>query len=361
MKQMNLRKLFLATLLASGAGLVVACGSGEASMATGIAATTGAPLPVEVVAPMKTAIQATYHTAATIAADADAAVLSRVEGEVIEILVEEGDAVAAGQALARVDGERLRLELVKAKVQLQKAQRERSRLVGLHERGLVSAASYEGMSFDVQALRAAYELIRLQHSYTSIRAPIPGIVAVREIKLGQHLTVNDKTFRITDSNRLLAHLGIPQSELAKIKPGQDIGIRVDAMPEQVFVAKIARISPTIDIRNGTFRATAIIANESGLLVPGMFGRFDIAYETHEDALTLPAAAVIEEDGQTVVYIVDKGAASRRVIETGIRNRDLVEILHGIDEDDLIIVSGQTGLQDGSLVLANLPTGMPVTG
>ena len=275
--------------------------------------------------------------------------------------MEEGDRVTAGQVLARLDGERLRLEMTEARANLDWMAREYQRMVSLHERGLISSAAFEGKKFDVDSLRAAYELRKLNYDYANIRAPIPGIVSARDIKPGQHVAVNDTAFRVTNTAELVAHLKIPQVELPKFAAGHEAEIRVDAMPGEVFVARIDRISPTIDARNGTFRATAYVDNRAGLLAPGMFGRVDIAYERRIDALTVPAAAIIEEDSEVVVYIVADGEAVRRPVTVGIENGGRVEILDGIDENDRIVVTGQRSLRDGSRVLASMPATVPVTG
>jgi len=358
---MNYRKTGIAILASAAAGLVTACGVGEASTADEIEQAVVTPLPVEVVMPVKAEIFATYHATTTISSDADAPVPTRVDGEVVEILVEEGDLVVEGQILARLDGDRLRLEMEQARANLQKTTREYERSVSLHDRGLVSSASFEAMKFDVDALRANYELKQLNYDYTKVRAPISGVIASRDIKLGQHVTTGDTTFRVTDTTNLVAHLKIPQSELSKFSAGHEAEISVDSMPDEIFVATIVRISPTIDVRNGTFRATAYVDNEAGLLAPGMFGRFNIAYEKHSDALIIPAAAVIEEDNQTVVYVVDNGAAVRREIQTGIVDGGAIEVLSGLEETDQIVVTGQGSLRDGSKVLASIPTQTPVTG
>lgn len=355
---LDLNKLFIAALATSAATLVSACGVGQAGETEQAVST---PLPVEVVRPMKAELHATYRTTTTISSDADAPVPARVAGEIVDILVEEGDRVIQGQVLARLDGERLRLEMEQARANMEMTTREYERMIGLHDRGLISSSAFDGMKFDMEALRAAYELKRLYFDYTNIRAPISGVISAREVKPGQHLDVNSIAFRVTDTNRLVAHMKIPQSELAKIVPGDEAEIRVDAMPEEIFIASIARVSPTIDARNGTFRATAYINNESGMLAPGMFGRFAIAYERHEGALTIPVAAVVEEDNDSVVYVVIDGAAERRIITTGIRDKGLVEVLSGLDEDDEIVVAGQSSLRDGSRVLASIPTSAPVTG
>jgi len=358
---MNLKNTAIALLTAIVALTLTACGVGEAKITSAEDQANVTPLPVEVTSPTKADIFATYHTTTTITADAEAAVLARVGGELVEILVEEGDRVSQGQILARLDGDRLRLQMLQAKANLEKVSKEYERFVRLHEKGLVSASAYEGLKFDMNALEAAYELQRLDYEYTKIRAPISGVVSARDVKIGQNVGVNETTFRITDTSNLVAYLRISQTELEKFSVGHRGHVRVDAMPELSFGAQLIRISPTIDIRNGTFRATAHINNEDGLLAPGMFGRFDIAYEQHVDALIIPAAAVVKEDNQTVVYVVEDGAAVRRIIETGIQSGDNIEILNGLDEHEQIVVTGQGSLRDGSRVYASIDNEGPVTG
>ena len=360
-KPMKLKNLAIATISATLILTLTACGVGEAKITAADEQTALAPLPVEITSPVKADIFATYHTTTTITSDAEAPVIARVSGEVMEILVEEGDHVVQGQILARLDGERLRLRMLQAQASLDKTRKEYQRFVSLQEKGLVSASVSEGLKYDMQALAAVYELQRLDYEYTKIRAPISGVVSARDIKTGQHIGVSDATFRITDTSELVAYLRIPQTELEKFSAGQLVNVRVDASPDESFDATIARISPTIDVRNGTFRATAIIDNRDGLLAPGMFGRFDIAYEKHVAALVIPAAALVEEDSETVVYVVEDGAAVRRSIQTGIRSGDNIEVLQGLTERESIAVAGQGGLRDGSRVFASIDTASPVTG
>ena len=110
----ELKKLYLAALTVATTLLTSACGVGQASATDEETTAISAPLPVEVVRPLKAEMNATYRTTTTIESDADAPVPARVSGEVIDILVEEGDRVVQGQVLARLDGERLRLEMEQA-------------------------------------------------------------------------------------------------------------------------------------------------------------------------------------------------------------------------------------------------------
>ena len=350
---MNPQKLIIATLmLALTAALVSGCGTGEASVATNEEIRAATPVPVEVAMPARADVFATYEATTTIASDADAPVVARVGGEVVELFVEEGDRVYQGQALAQLDGQRLRLEMLSAKANLDQVRGEYERYTDLAARGLVSEAMFEGLKYDLEALEATYDLAQLNYDYSKIRAPIDGIVSSREIKLGQSIDVNDVAFRITDTSELVAYLQIPQAEHAKFSAGHAATLNVDAMPNTVYVASITRISPTIDVRNGTFRATAFIDNRSGELAPGMFARFTISYEKHANALVIPKRAVIEEDDQVAIYVVEDGEVTRRVIEIGIQSDDLVEVLDGLDGYEEIVIVGQSGLRDGSKVLAS---------
>lgn len=332
--------------------LLPGCGVGEAKLAgDGEPADEDAPLPVETSAAYRSDIYATFDTTATIDADAEAPVPARVSGEVVEILVEEGDRVAAGQVLARLDGARLALELEQARAGLEMTTREVERMERLRERGLVSVAMLEGLQFERDALKASYDLMRLRHEYTQIRAPIAGVVSSRDVKLGAQVLEGSPTFRITGTSRLVVHLQIPQIELSRISAGDEARLTVDALPDRRFEATIARLSPTIDTRNGTFRATAYIDNKDGALAPGMFGRFSIAWEKHEDALVVPSDAVLREDNEMVVFVVEEGAASRRLVRLGIETDGEIEILDGLSESEQVVVTGHGSLRDGSRVLA----------
>lgn len=358
---MTLQKFVVLAPIFMLLGALSGCNDGIAKSQAADSLQSSAPLPVQVVTPEVAELFAKYHTTATVTSDADAPVTARVGGEIVEILVEEGDWVEKGTLLARLDGDRLRIQMVKASALLSKTIREHDRFVNLHARGLVSTAALDDMKYDMDALRASYELAQLNYEYASIRASISGFVSARYVKIGQHIITGNPTFRITDASELIATLQIPQNELASFSTGLDISVKVDSMPEQQFAASIARVSPTIDARSGTFRATAKIDNSDGLLAAGMFGRFEVAYEKHADALVIPAAALLDVDDVSVVYVVVNGAAVQRKVTTGIEDNGKIEILRGLDGSEEIIVNGQNGLRQGSKVIASGPLPAPATG
>jgi membrane fusion protein (multidrug efflux system) len=337
------------------------CGTGEASAVALDTEQEITPVPVEVSVPARADIYATYAATTTIGSEGDAAVLARVPGEVVELLVEEGDWVEKGQVLARLDGERLRLEMLSAKANLDKARGEYERYEDLSLRGLVSKSMFDGLRFELEGLESTYKLKKLNYNYSRIRATISGFVSTREIKLGQSIAVNDAVFRITDTNQLVAYLQIPQTDLAKFAAGNTATLEVDSMPGRKYAANIVRISPTIDTRNGTFRATAIIDNAADELAPGMFARFTIAYAKHTDALLIPTQAIVNEDQRSSVYVVSNGEVTLRQIETGIESDGRVEVLSGLSDDEQIVVVGQSTLRDGSKVLAQVDAQGSYTG
>jgi len=349
---MRTTTLILTGLVLGTATALTGCGVGEASVADQATARAEMPVPVEVAQPYRTDLYASYVATATLGSDDDAPAVARVAGDVVELLVEEGDRVVEGQVLARLDGERLRLEMLAAKASLEQARKEYERNRDLHKRGLISASMFDKLQYDLEALKATYQLKRLDYEYSKIRAPIAGVVASRDIRPGQNVRPDDVAFRITDTAELVAYLSIPQSEISKFSAGHKALIEVAAMPDERFPATLARISPTIDVRNGTFRATAIIDNAQGKLAPGMFGKFTIAYEAHPNALVIPETALLNDEDTAVVYVVDSGAVERRAVRTGISSGGRVEILGGLDETEVIVVVGQSALRDGSKVLAS---------
>lgn len=333
------------------------CETGEARVDTGADAPAAVPLPVEVALPVITDVYAVFETTGPLMADREASIPARVAGEVVEILVEEGETVTAGQPLARLDGERLELEMQKARADLEMAGREHARAQRLEERGLISASAFETQAYDLAALEAICDLKRLAYEHGTIRATIPGVIAERHIKVGWRVVEGTPLFRIADTTRLVAVLHIPQSELGRIRAGQDAAILVDAMPKKRFAATIDRISPTVDAEDGSFRATLYIDNREGRLAPGMFARFSIAWEKHAGALVVPSRALVREDGLDVLYVVEDGFAVRRPVQVGIESGDMTEIVQGLAAGEPVVVTGHGSLRDGSRVLAGNEPGI----
>ena len=336
-----------AALLLTGLALIGGCSNGKAKEKDGDE--EASLVPVETQSLRRAAMVAVYSGTAPIEAHEEAEVVAKVGGEVRQIYVEEGDPVKTGQILARLDGDRLRLEVQQSEANLRKLERDYKRQQELSEKGLVAKGTAENAKFDLDALQASYDRARLELSYTEIRAPIPGVVSARHIKVGNTISPNDPTFRVTDLDPLIAYVHIPEKEFPKLAPKQTADVIVDALGGTTFPGTIARISPTVDPLTGTFRAQLEIPDPSRRLKPGMFARVNIVYERRENALQLPRNAMLDADGEQSVFVIVKGKAEQRHIRTGLTNSGMVEVLEGLKGDEQVVVVGQAGLKTGTAV------------
>lgn len=307
------------------------------------------PVPVEASLAIRGDISAFFSGTASLEAEEEASVATKTSGVVTKIFVEEGDYVKAGQQLAKLDGERLALELARTEVSLNKLEREYKRNEDLYNKQLISIEEYERVKSEYDNQKAAYDLAKLELDYTTVRAPISGIIAQRFIKVGNTLMNNDPTFHISDFDPLLAIMHAPERELGKLKVNQVAILSVDALKESTFEGKIKRISPIVDATTGTFKVTIEVNDRSRQLKPGMFGRVQIIYDTRLGTLLIPKQAVIEEDENTSIYVVQDSQAFRKPIERGYTDSKYVEILSGIEEGTQVITAGQGSLRDSTKV------------
>ena len=306
-------------------------------------------IPVETSSATRGDIYATYSGTAPVEAFTDATVIAKVGGEVRKIYVEEGDDVKAGQILARLDGDRLRLEQLQTEANLSKLQRDYQRNVDLNERGLISAGDFEKIRYEMEALAATNKLAKLQLSYTDIRAPIDGVISERFIKIGNTLEIGTPTFQVTSLEPLVSYLHVPEREFRRIVAGQDSVLTIDALGGESFQATVARVSPIVDPATGTFKITIEVSDESRRLKPGMFARIGIVHDVHINALQVPRSALIDEIGTTSIFVVEDDVAHRREVETGFSGNGQVEITTGLTDSDIFVAIGQGGLKEGSKV------------
>ncbi|MEL6446857.1 MAG: efflux RND transporter periplasmic adaptor subunit [Pseudomonadota bacterium] len=306
-------------------------------------------IPVEVMTVERGDIFAAYTGSASLEAFDEASVVAKVGGEVRQILVEEGDFVQRGDVLARLDGDRLRLELEQSRANVARLEQEYERSVELNQKGLVAASAFETTKYELDGLKAQFELAKLEYAYTTIRAPISGVVSTRDIKVGNTIERNAPTFTITALDPLVAYLYVPEREFGRIDAGQPVRMRIDALPGKLFEGTVARISPTVDPETGTFKATVEISDAESRLKPGMFGRLAVIYDQQRNTLLLPRDALIETTSGNSVFVVRDGVAERVEVETGYAWEGEVAVLEGLADEDRVVVVGQAALKTGSKV------------
>jgi membrane fusion protein (multidrug efflux system) len=306
-------------------------------------------VPVEVATVGTGDISAYFTGTATLEAEEETDVVAKVGGVVEEIFAEEGDHVDAGQVLARLDGEKLAFQVEQEKANFLKLESEFRRSQELFDRGLISDEEFQAKKYEYEFQKEAYNLARLDLEYTSIRAPIAGVIAERMIKVGNMVLLNEPTFRITGLEPLLAMLYVPEQHVNRLKVGQQTRLTVDAMEGEAFTGRIERISPVIDPTTGTVKATIAVQDSSGRLKPGMFARISITYDIHANTLLVPKDAIITEDRESAVFVVRDSIAFRREVRTGYVNADRIEVLTGLEPGEMVVTTGKGSLRDSARV------------
>jgi membrane fusion protein (multidrug efflux system) len=313
------------------------------------------PIPVEVAPVARRDIEASYAGTAALEAPEEAQVVAKTSGVLLQLLTEEGQQVKAGDVLARIDPDRARLEVARAEATLRKLEAEFNRSRELFERKLVAADAHERLRFDVATQRAAWDLAKLELSYTQVVAPISGVVAQRMVKTGNLIQLNQAMFRIVNTERLEAVLNVPERELGKLEKGLAVSLAVDALPGRRFDGVIDRISPVIDSATGTFRTTATFDAERGLLKPGMFGRIQVIYDRRSETLSVPRVALLEEQADPAVFVVEEDKVVRTPVTLGYINGEFAEVLAGLSEGDQVVTAGKVAVRDGSRVQIIVPS------
>lgn len=331
--------------------LLVACGErgGPGAAQEGDKPAEDPVIPVEVAKASRQPILASYTGTASLEAEREAQVVAKTSGVLLRLMVEEGDRVREGQVLAELDSERTRLEVARAEADLRRLENEFRRSQELFDAKLVSSEAHDRIRFSLETQRAAWELAKLELSYTRITAPIDGVISQRLVKEGNFIQLQAPLFRIDDFDPLQAVLNVPERELRTMRPGLKVAMAVDAVPGAAFEGVVARVSPVVDPGTGTFRVTCEFRDESGSLKSGMFGRLSVIYDQRADVLVVPREALLEDDAQPAVFVVREGKALRVPVRTGARSGGVIEVLEGVADGDAVVTVGASTLRDGTKV------------
>jgi membrane fusion protein (multidrug efflux system) len=316
-------------------------------------------VPVEVATTQRGEMAALYTGTAAIEAERRALVMPKVTGEIRAVLADEGQPVKAGQVLARLDGDQLRLEVALNEATMRKLERDYNRNLELQQKGLVSATAIDNLKYELEAAKASWELARLQLSYTEIRSPIAGTVTQRLdlVKVGNTVTpvggviesADSSLFVVEDLDTLMLRVNVPERELAKLSVGQPAELTFDAVPGRTFRGEVALISPSIDPATATFGTRIRVKETGGLLRPGMFARVAIVYERKPDALQIPRTALLDTDGEPKVFVVKDGKAAERAVKLGLSNGGWIEVTEGLKDGEQVIVVGHGAVKPGAAV------------
>jgi RND family efflux transporter MFP subunit len=305
-----------------------------------------AAVPVEVAVVTRRAISSYIETNGALEAVNEVDIVARTSGPIVQLTVEEGDLVRAGQTLARLDDREARARLEISRVTLNETSLAYDRAQNLQRESLISPEEYERAKAAYESAKAQVEQDEIQLDYTQIQAPFEGLIITRYVKFADQVAVNEPLFRISDFDPLWLPIQVPERELSRLRVGQRAYLTVEPWPGERFDARVLRISPVVDAATGTIKVT-LETRPQGKLRPGMFARVFVETAKKDDALVIPKAALSLESIGDTVYVVDGDVASRREIELGFSEGEFIEALSGVEEGERVVVVGQDGLSDGT--------------
>jgi membrane fusion protein (multidrug efflux system) len=313
------------------------------------------------------------QAAGDLIAKEEATVSAEVGGLVTEILLDEGEAAEKGSAVLEIDPERRELELssrqagvARAKAGLREQERETKRIETLGSRDIASQAQRDEAETQLQRARSELAEARAQLGLAqralrdaSVSAPFPGLIALRYVSQGEFVSPGQKLFDLVALDPIEIEFRLAEVDSARVAIGGEIDVRVAPYPDEVFRAKVSVISPRIDAATRTLRVKGILANPDGRLRPGLFARVDLGVSDREGVAMIPEDAVLQRaDGPVAFRLLDGNRVQRRVLSTGLYQGGYVEVTHGLEIGDQVVVRGHMALVDGAVVALRRRDGSP---
>ena len=370
---MNLQKLpggrrRLALLLAA-AGIVAAATVGAISVRGKTDERARTPIPValeflanDVVLVEARTLETRLPLTGTLVPLVEATIKSKIAGELTAVAAREGEKVAKGQPLARIDPVELRARLAArnadvaaARAQLELAEKNRATQKALVEKAFISQNAFDATqsSHDVaqarlQAAEAELALARKSLDDTVLYAPFGGVVAQRFAQPGERVGVDARILSIVDLSRLELEAAIPASEIARVRVGQRVSFRVDGYGEREFAGRIERINPGTIAGSRSINVYAVIDNRGGALRAGLFAQGALVLARMENVLTVPVSALREGDGQPFLYVLTDGHVRRRIVKAGPADASgIAPILEGLAAGERIVKNNLGALREGA--------------
>lgn len=304
---------------------------------------------VEVTAVRRGDIATYLQTTTTLEARNTAGLVASRQGQVKEILAEEGQWVQAGAVLARLDDTEARLAVERDEVGAKMAEREAERGNQLHEQGFLSAKELDDLELKRRSAAVTLDEARYNLTQTRLTAPFTGRVTSRTINLGETVTAGRECFRLEDFDPILAKIYLPERELPRVQTGQPAVIELDTHPGKQFPARVSLVNPVVDRTNGTFKVTLEVRDRERILRPGNFARVRLRTGSFASALILPRRAMVSEDGEDYVFVARSDTVARVRVSVGAITGDSAQVLAGLSAGDSVVTVGQGGLKQGSRI------------
>jgi RND family efflux transporter MFP subunit len=294
------------------------------------------------------AVQAVYATG-TVEAGVTIRIAPQVAGRLFELKTDEGQAVKAGDVLARLDDSDLRASAGELEARSTYAAQEFERIEMLVKQGWAAKDKFDQARSEMeaakQAVRRSGELLK----FMQLRTPADGTIIKRDGEVGDYIPVNQPVFYLAKAGvPLRITADVDEEDIPLVKVGQKVLIRSDAFPSRVFEGAVNEITPKGDPVARSYRVRVHLPAGSALRI-GMTAETNIVTQDKQDALLVPATAV----SGSSVWAVRGGKLEHVAIQTGIRGRDRVEAVSGLSEGDMVVAEPTNKLKAGAAVRAQL--------
>ena len=173
----------------------------------------------------------------------------------------------------------------------------------------------------------------------SLNSPIDGIVVERNATVGASVGTDANVFKIIDLSRVWIDADVFEKDLPRVRPGQEVKLKVTAFPESTFSGKVILINSVVDPETRTVKVRTEVPNPDGRLKPDMFANVQIVTDVNRAAISIPQSAVLNDEGKTIVFVADGNGYKKRQVQAGIQNNDRVEIVDGLTAGDKVVVKG----------------------
>ena len=281
-----------------------------------------------------------------------ASVMPKISGEILEVNFQAGDTVQAGQVLCKIDSDALRtmeLQMQSASVAADTAARELARLQPLFDGGFVSQQQFQQAQDAATSARLAYETAKtqydLQMEYTTVTAPIGGVIESRGIELHDHVSPSAPICVISGGDQLQVNFGVTEKVMKNMNVGDALTVEKNG---STYEGNLTEIGAMVNA-SGLYDAKAAVS-QGASLTNGAKVKLTVVMDRAEGAMTVPVDAVNYDNGNAFVYCYEDGTAKKTMVEAGIYDSQNMEIISGLEEDSQVIVTWSNELVDGQQVL-----------
>ena len=317
------------------------------------------PTPVQITQPKRGPITRFVSLPGEIKPYQQATLYAKVAGYLKTITVDKGDQVKEGVLLADIEVPELLADRARYKSEVEVADLDYKRLSESQKKfpDLVVPQTVDNAKGKLDVARASLERTESLLGFAKIIAPFSGIITKRMVDPGAFIPAatsgstaqNAAIVTLSDLNRVRVQVAVPELESSLIANDQPVKLSVDGLPGRNFDGKISRFSYSLDDLSKTMLAEIELPNPKLELRPGMYALVKIGIERKEDALLVPADALLVEKSGTSVFTIADNKAKKTPVKTGFNDGANAEIISGIKLDQPIILVGKKPLADGQQV------------